>query len=66
MKKIHKADILLLGGLLLAGLIICGIILVTGHRGATVEVSVGGEVVKTFALDRDTSYTIEGGGRRYQ
>lgn len=66
LKKI-RADIVLLAALLLVGLVLLAGILLTRKEGAVVEISVGGEVIETLPLNKDTTYTIEGkgGGKNY-
>ena len=59
-KKTWRADLVLLLGLAAIGGVIALVLLLTGHTGATVRVKVGSELVKTFALQADTTYTIEG------
>ncbi len=56
----HKADRIVLGAVVLAGLILAVCLLVFSRTGSQVQVRVSGEVVATFPLNRDTSYTIQG------
>lgn len=66
-KLFRKNDILLLGGLVLVLAVITLAVVLTKRTGNEVVVSVDGRVVKTFPLDVDTGYEIEGagGGRNF-
>lgn len=59
-RKQHKGDLILLGGLLLVGGLLGFFLLLTGKKGAQVQVRVAGSVVETFSLSQNRSYTIEG------
>ena len=61
-KKNIRNDIILLVVFLLIGVVLCGVLYLTSKEGATVEVSVGGEVVAVYPLDKDVSVDIEGKG----
>ena len=55
-----RADLLLIAGCLLIGIVILAALFLTRKEGNTVRVSVSGEVVKTFSLNEDVQYEIEG------
>lgn len=59
-KRSKKFDILLIAGLVVAGAIIALVLLLSGQKGSMVQVRVSGRIEKTFPLNADTSYEIEG------
>ena len=59
--KKRVADILLICGLLVVALSVFLIIELTRGEGATVEVSVDGEIVATYSLSVDGEYSLNGG-----
>jgi len=63
--KKYRSDLILIAALLAAGAVLCIILMLTMKTGGTVQVTVDGKTVKTFPLDKDTSYEIAGfeGGR---
>ncbi|WP_051545038.1 NusG domain II-containing protein [Butyrivibrio sp. MC2021] len=61
-KIIGKNDIYLIGILFGVLLLMTFTLLFTEKSGNEVVVTVGGEVVKTFPLDKDTVYEIKGAG----
>ena len=65
--KKHKWDVIITAGIIIAGAVIAAIVLISGHKGSTVIVSVDGEIIKTFSLDGEISYEIAGadGGKNY-
>ena len=64
-KLIGKNDLIMIGVLVLCGLVIAGALFLTREKGNQVVVSVDGQVVNSFPIDKDTEYVIEGyeGGR---
>lgn len=60
MKQNTKRDIILVAALLVIGGVIAVILLLSGHKGSTVQVRVDGEVIETFSLSEDRTYEITG------
>jgi hypothetical protein len=60
MKKTWKADVLLLCGILAVGCGIAALLLLTGQKGATVQVRVDGTLVETYALTKNQTYELQG------
>ena len=61
-KIIGKNDIYLIVTLSVMLLILAVVLLLTKKTGKEVVVTVNGEVVRTFSLDEDTTYEIQGAG----
>ena len=64
-RLIGKNDLIMIGVLVVCGLVIAGALFLTRQAGNQVVVSVDGQVVSSFPLDKDIEYVIEGyeGGR---
>ena len=55
-----KWDIILIAGILAVGAVLALVLLLTSKTGATVQVRVDGEIIKTFPLNVDIQYEITG------
>ena len=64
-RLIGKNDLIMIGVLVVCGLVIAGALFLTRQTGNRVVVSVDGQVVSSFPLEKDIEYEIEGfeGGR---
>lgn len=59
-KKSIRIDIIVIALFLAVGVIIALVLFLGQHKGATVKISVDGETIKTFPLDTDITYEIQG------
>lgn len=59
-RLIGKNDLIMIGVLVVCGLLIAGALFLTKKDGNEVVVSVDGEVVASFPLDKDIEYEIQG------
>ena len=59
-KKTIRPDLLLLGAFLAIGILLFAILQLTAKEGASVSISVCGEVTETFPLNKNMTCTIEG------
>ena len=59
-KKSLRLDVIIIAAFIAAGLIFALILFAGGHKGSTVKISVDGEVINEFPLDKDATYEIEG------
>ena len=59
--KKYKNDIILIGVLILAGLVVCAVFYSQRPAAAKAVVTVDGQVVGEYALDKDEVYVLNGG-----
>ncbi len=59
-KKSIQLDFIVIAIFLAVGVVIALVLFLGQHKGATVKVSVDGDIIKTFPLDTDTTYEIQG------
>lgn len=59
-KKNIRLDIMIIALFLAVGVVIALVLFLGQHKGAAVKVSVDGKTIKTFPLDTDTTYEIQG------
>ena len=60
MKRIKKADWILIGGILLAGCLAALCLVLFSGKGKYVQVRVSGKVVAEYPLSKDSEHEIEG------
>ena len=59
-KKSLRLDVIIIAAFIAAGIIFALFLFTGGHKGSIVKISVDGEVIKEFPLDKDATYEIEG------
>lgn len=59
-KKSIRLDVIIIAAFIAAGIIFALFLFAGGHKGSIVKISVDGEVINEFPLDKDATYEIEG------